>query len=410
MLHQSQYRNSSSEHKNTAMFFKPVIQKKLSVGSASDSYEVEADRVADQVMKMPESSSQVTHTGALLQRKCAACEEEEKVQMKPLSESITPFIQRSSSESGGIAPDHVESGINSGRGSGNSMDTGTKNFMENRFGADFSQVKIHTGSEAVHMSRELGAQAFTVGNDIYFNEGKYSPGSHHGKHLLAHELTHTIQQGGGIERKVQRITDEDLYFRAIESEPEPETTVAGVCGPDITTELSSEISRYRSAYSALSATQKTEVCDSLSSYDLGEVTWDIEELHNNAWIYQNYRPQCATAGAQPPCGSTVQVDNQCFYAGSVNYVIFGVMCKECGMWKSTMNTLIWLYKSSSANYTKSSEWANVGYDGWTPGSNTPTGDRNNCTPTCSVPFAGPTFHTRICPHIDPSGVCPSPSR
>ncbi|MBB4804823.1 hypothetical protein HNP38_000095 [Chryseobacterium defluvii] len=190
------------KNKNTS-FFKPAVQKKLSVGSADDSYETEADRAADKVMKMPEPTPQVTHTGALLQRKCADCGEDE-LQMKPLAENITPLIQRSSSESGGVAPHHVESGINSGRGSGSSMDTGTKSFMESRFGTDFSHVKIHTGSEAVQMSRELSAQAFTVGNDIYFNEGKYSPGSDHGKHLLAHELTHTIQQNGTIGRKIQR--------------------------------------------------------------------------------------------------------------------------------------------------------------------------------------------------------------
>ncbi|MBB4804826.1 hypothetical protein HNP38_000098 [Chryseobacterium defluvii] len=184
-----------------ASFFKPAIQKKLSVGSADDSYEAEADRVADQVMKMQGSSSQPAHTGALLQRKCAACEQEEKLQMKPLTESITPLIQRSSSESGGVAPDPMESQINSGKGGGNRMDAETESFMESRFSADFSNVKIHTGNEAVQMSRELSAQAFTVGNDIYFNEGKYDPNSDHGKHLLAHELTHTIQQGNRIQAK-----------------------------------------------------------------------------------------------------------------------------------------------------------------------------------------------------------------
>jgi hypothetical protein len=76
--------------------------------------------------------------------------------------------------------------------------------MESRFGTDFSDVKIHTGSEAVQMSKELNAQAFTVGNNIYFNEGKYSPNSHAGKHLLAHELTHTVQQGGVMQKKIQK--------------------------------------------------------------------------------------------------------------------------------------------------------------------------------------------------------------
>ena len=200
----TQKEQQTQSKKNNTGFFKPVVQKKLSVGSANDSYEVEADQVADKVMKMREPSPQVTHTGALVQRKCAHCEQEEKLQMKPLAESISPFIQRSSSESGGVASDHVENQINSSRGGGSVMDSGTKTFMENRFGTDFSSVKIHTGSEAVQMSRELGAQAFAVGSDIYFNEGKYNPNSDSGKHLLAHELTHTVQQGNkNIQRKVE---------------------------------------------------------------------------------------------------------------------------------------------------------------------------------------------------------------
>jgi hypothetical protein len=66
-------------------------------------------------MKMREPSPQVTHTGALVQRKCAHCEQEEQLQMKPLAEGISPFIQRSSSENGGVAPDHVENQINSSK-------------------------------------------------------------------------------------------------------------------------------------------------------------------------------------------------------------------------------------------------------------------------------------------------------
>ena len=194
--------------KNDTNFFKPVIQKKLSVGSANDSHEVEADQVADQVMKMSEPSPYAVHTGALIQKKGIHSEP----QMQSLAETITPLIQCSSTENGRVASDHIESQINSSKGSGSSMDSGTKSFMENRFGADFSNVKVHTGREAVQMSRDLNAQAFAVGNDIYFNEGKYNPSSDAGKHLLAHELTHTIQQSGGIGLKIQKVDDADLYL------------------------------------------------------------------------------------------------------------------------------------------------------------------------------------------------------
>jgi hypothetical protein len=76
--------------------------------------------------------------------------------------------------------------------------------MESAFGADFSGVRVHTGSEAVQMSQDLNAHAFTHGSDVYFNSGKYSPSTTEGGRLLAHELTHTVQQGGGISKNIQK--------------------------------------------------------------------------------------------------------------------------------------------------------------------------------------------------------------
>ena len=179
--------------------FSLPVQTRLTVGAVDDPLEHEADAMADTVMRMPNVSdtSTVSDTfsqNSFIQRKCAACEEEEKAQRKPLSASITPFIQTKTNGEGTTSAS-LSNKINSSRGSGSSMDEGTKTFMENRFGSDFSSVKIHTGSESVMMNRELSAKAFTVGNDIYFNEGQYNPQSDSGKHLLAHELTHTLQQG-----------------------------------------------------------------------------------------------------------------------------------------------------------------------------------------------------------------------
>lgn len=208
MNYTSLYKESKPKRgKVKTPFFKPAIQKKISVGSANDSYEAEADDMANKVMRMRKPSNHnFTPSGATLQKKCAACDQETTIQKKALAENITPLIQRASnSEKGGLAPIHIESQINNSRGRGSIMDHGTKNFMESRFGTDFSDVKIHTGSQAIQMSRELNAQAFTIGNDIYFDEGKYSPNSDSGKHLLAHELTHTVQQSfNGIQKSIQR--------------------------------------------------------------------------------------------------------------------------------------------------------------------------------------------------------------
>ncbi|WP_374175093.1 DUF4157 domain-containing protein [Flavobacterium tructae] len=103
---------------------------------------------------------------------------------------------------------NLESNLNHSRGGGAPLSKNTKTEMESGFGADFSNVRIHNDSNAVQMNKELGSQAFASGNDIYFNEGKYNPGSQGGKHLLAHELTHTVQQGASaVQPKMIQKTD-----------------------------------------------------------------------------------------------------------------------------------------------------------------------------------------------------------
>jgi outer membrane protein OmpA-like peptidoglycan-associated protein len=127
-----------------------------------------------------------------LQRKCADCEKEEHGQ-----------VQRKA-DGGGTAPSGVTHQIESSKGNGSQLSDNTRAQMESSFGTDFSNVRIHNNSESAEMNDALHAQAFTHGSDIYFNEGKYNPQNTEGSRLLAHELTHVVQQGGGVERKIQR--------------------------------------------------------------------------------------------------------------------------------------------------------------------------------------------------------------
>ncbi|PSK93423.1 DUF4157 domain-containing protein [Taibaiella chishuiensis] len=184
------------------------VQCKLAIGAVNDPMELEAEAMADRVMRMPDTPvhSRADSAGkntapqaAFVQRKCAQCEEE-KVQRQPL----TPFVQRQA-QGNAHAGGALSASIHAAQGNGFTMDTTTLGFMESRFATDFSSVKIHTGGEAEGFSRQLNAQAFTVGNDIYFNSGKYNPASAEGKHLLAHELTHTLQQSGTSGTMVQRM-------------------------------------------------------------------------------------------------------------------------------------------------------------------------------------------------------------
>ena len=202
---------TTQKENQTAENVSPIrLQPKLSIGAVNDPMEYEADAMADKVMSMHELPSVAAGNAGGIQRKCSHFEEEEKVQRKPLAS----FIQRKESSSGIVASDAVSNQINASKGSGSSMDSNTQSFMQSRFGADFSDVKIHTGGEAIQMNRELNAKAFTVGNDIYFNEGQYNPGSGEGKHLLAHELTHTVQQVGSQIKAKKYSNTIQRYFDA----------------------------------------------------------------------------------------------------------------------------------------------------------------------------------------------------
>jgi len=173
-----------------------VVQAKLEIGSVSDPLELEADRIADRVVNQAESPAVTTTASrARVQRMCNSCAEEDEVQMKP------------SSADGGqrVSSPMLTRGINDGRRHGGTpLLERTRDFMEPRFGRDFSNVRIHADLAAQRLAQSIRARAFTVGNDIFFGAGRYSPDSTPGRRLLAHELTHTLQQNRDTARIVVR--------------------------------------------------------------------------------------------------------------------------------------------------------------------------------------------------------------
>jgi hypothetical protein len=176
------------------------IQAKLTVGQPNDTYEQEADHVADQVMRMPAPEIQRQQP------------EEEELQTSPLAGTITPLIQRQSpqeeeelkeplqakgaSETAPTVDSSLETNINNLRGGGRPLPETVRNYFEPRFGYDFSQVRVHTDSGAVESAQAVNARAFTLGKDMVFGAGQYAPEHEEGKKLIAHELTHVIQQNG----------------------------------------------------------------------------------------------------------------------------------------------------------------------------------------------------------------------
>ena len=224
---------------------KTHIQPKLEIGKPDDPYEREADSMAEKVMKAPAKTNTIQKqveeepVQAKIQRQ--AEEEEDTVQARiqrqaekekePVQakiqrqveeeeETVQARIQRQAEkeeepvkakiqmqrDTAESTNSNLSTRLRNTKSSGSAISNVTRNFMEDQFNADFSNVRIHTDRKAVGLSNELGAQAFTHGNDIYFNEGKYNPETSGGRHLLAHELTHTIQQGAVRRKKIASYT------------------------------------------------------------------------------------------------------------------------------------------------------------------------------------------------------------
>lgn len=198
-----------------------AIQPKLTIGQPGDKYEQEADSMAAKVMTMPDSALQreampeeeelqakpqiqreampeeedELQRSPQLQRETMPEEDDEPLQTKPdnpqskIQNSKLPSLQAKGKAP--TAPANFDSQLAQHKGSGQPLSDETRAFMEPRFGADFSNVRVH---ETPDLANAIQAQAFTHGQDIYFNSGKYNPGSSGGKELLAHELTHVVQQ------------------------------------------------------------------------------------------------------------------------------------------------------------------------------------------------------------------------
>ena len=209
------------------ILYGPRLQAKLRVGAANDPLEREADRVADQVMRMP-APERVEETAVLrreeetaIQRQCTECEEkvrrqpieegteEEELRRQPVEEEELEEEAVQAKASPGATPEvtpQFESGIQALRGGGRPLPESTRAFFEPRFGRDFNDVRVHTDAPVAETARAVNARAFTVGRDIVVGAGEYAPGTSSGTRLLAHELTHVVQQEGGTKIRQSKVT------------------------------------------------------------------------------------------------------------------------------------------------------------------------------------------------------------
>jgi len=177
-------------------------QAKLTIGQPNDRYEQEADRVADQVMRMSDADvSQRVDSGTVqpirIQRLCPQCEEELAQRQPEEDEDEELQAKEQPGRTPQVTP-NIESRINGLKGRGQPLDHATRSFFEPRFGRDFSDVRLHTDSAAADTARSIRARAFTLGNNVVMGSGEYHPNSQSGRRLLGHELTHVVQQSGTL--------------------------------------------------------------------------------------------------------------------------------------------------------------------------------------------------------------------
>jgi hypothetical protein len=177
-----------------------LLQAKLTVGQPNDRYEQEADRTAAAIMRMPAPPSHDLE------------DDEAELQTTPKLQAQGSTIE---------VPDGFETQLAHHQTSGQPLPTSTRDFMEPRFGASFSHVRIH---QTPALADAIHAKAFTHGNHIYFNAGQYNPGTHNGKVLLAHELTHVLQQNSIIHKQDQFDKQRDITYQEWWSQSEVQAT------------------------------------------------------------------------------------------------------------------------------------------------------------------------------------------
>lgn len=161
----------------------PWLQPKLTLGEPNDKYEQEADRVASQVVNTLHRSALTT---------------------SPPKETDTDRTLQTKSENN-VVSSNLETAIQSAKGGGQPLENKLQRTMGQAMGADFNQVRVHTDTKSHQFNQAIQAKAFTTGQDLFFRQGTYQPGNREGQALIAHELTHVIQQNGsGLHRSPQQ--------------------------------------------------------------------------------------------------------------------------------------------------------------------------------------------------------------
>ena len=390
---------------------RPLIQARLKIGKSDDKYEQEADQVASRIMQIPEVRvSNLSRSNASVQKKCAACaagnglckkcaKKNSNASINTHADSNTLGVQRKKNQTTqnavGQSSSELQAQVDALNGRGQGLNQSTRNYFEPRFGYDFSHVRVHTDAHAANSAASIQAAAYTIGKNIVFGAGHYAPQSPVGKRLLAHELTHVVQQNTAsvntsitaptIMRQADpglRERAENLPAQALSAErsinggaadlPQqggsPDVTSPRVCGPDIGAALQTVWSRIQRDFHSpgWTETHRRNAClyllrpftpednipGSSANLALNKDGFDVIGLYQDGAQWQRqapYYPTCGIpgtsassvdnnfdAGHEDPtrCSNAVTVAGECWLMGTVNYGTFGIMMRLCHDWAS----------------------------------------------------------------------------
>jgi hypothetical protein len=211
----------------------PILERQADEPQAGGAPALQQDPLAGVACRLGDASCAGGHASQLNRATAAQPSRGGGSLIRLQKEYGNRFVQRvlaqAKSEADAEATPDIEGAIQRARGGGQALDSGTRAGMESSFGADFSGVRVHADAGTDTLNRSLNARAFTTGQDIFFKQGEYSPGSSGGRELLAHELTHVVQQNGDqVQTKLtvgqpgDRYEQEaDRVARAI-TQPEPD--------------------------------------------------------------------------------------------------------------------------------------------------------------------------------------------
>jgi Domain of unknown function (DUF4157)/Prokaryotic homologs of the JAB domain len=210
---------TKSEARPAATLVRSPLLRPLAINKPGDECEQEADRVSEQVMRMTKSeplgekgaarhAGQTSHAHSPVQTKWVESGRQEQAEIPPIVSEVL-------------------------HSPGQPIDRATRAFVEPRFGHEFSQIRVHTDEKAADSARAMNALAYTSGRHLVFGAGQYSPATASGRRLLAHELTHSVQQGFGADPLAQSIGESGraLQRQAATAPGSPEEVTMRVRSP-----------------------------------------------------------------------------------------------------------------------------------------------------------------------------------